>query len=345
MVGARVSELRNEDVGGERTDPGVRRRAWLWLRLVLPVCAFAYLFSIVPVRELGASMAQVSLPAVGIALCTCTGGILLAAIRWRALFFACGTPDPPRLSSLFRLHMIGLFYNTYLPGGLGGDVVRALATRKNLGARGLPGALALVLLERALGLSGLLVLLATSFACFPLAGVPNVMLWSALGLAGAFATVVGITFGRRLARFLPGPLSRLASSLPGIESLPQFSLALSLSVATQCAAVITGHVLIASIAGQVSWKDSLVVLPLIGAAQYFPLTVGGAGVREAAFVLFYGLVGVSKVDALAASLLCAGVQYAVAAAGGVLHLASPVVQAFGSEEGPLLERRASSDGR
>jgi uncharacterized membrane protein YbhN (UPF0104 family) len=324
----------------------VRRRVWLGLRLVLPVCAFAYLFSIVPARELGASLAQVSLVAVGVALCTCTGGILLAAIRWRALFFACGTPDPPPLSSLFRLHMIGLFYNTYLPGAVGGDLVRALATRRNLGARGLGGALALVLLERALGLSGLLVLLALSFACFPLAGVPNVMLWSALGLVAAFTAVVGITLGHRLARFLPTPLARLANSLPTIESLPRFTLALALSVATQFAAVVAGHVLIASVAGQVSWKDSLVVLPLIGAAQYFPLTVGGAGVREAAFVLFYGLVHVSKADALAASLLSAGVQYAVAAVGGLLHLTAPVVRAFDAEDGAqVLETRASSDGR
>src|SRR4029077_9140906 len=138
----------------------------------------------------------------------------------------------------------------------------------------------------------LLILVATSFTLFPLAGIPNVMLWSALGLGAAATAVLAIVSGARLAPYLPAPLARIASSLPTVKSLPLFCVALGMSVLTQLAGVIFGHVLIASITPLARWTDSLVILPLVNAAQYFPLTIGGAGAREAAFVLLYARVGV-----------------------------------------------------
>jgi uncharacterized membrane protein YbhN (UPF0104 family) len=66
------------------------------------------------------------------------------------------------------------------------------------------------------------------------------------------------------------------------------------------------------------------VMPLVGAAQYFPLSVGGAGVREATLVLLYGMVGVAKPAALAGALAFAAVTYAIAAIGGVLHALRPL---------------------
>lgn len=302
----------------------MNKRLGLLLRLIVPTAALAYLLTVVPIGQLMASITAVSPLALLVGILTGATSMLVAALRWRMLFSACGIATRVSVLSLFRLHMIGLYYNSYLPGGLGGDVVRALATKGLFGERGMSGALAVILLERTLGLSGLLILVAVSFSLFPLEGIPNVMLWSAVGLCAATGAVAAIILGRRLAPYLPGSLARLARTLPTIVSAPQFAGALGLSVATQSLGIVLGHVILSSITDRASWTDSLVVMPLIGAAQYFPLTVGGAGVREAAFVLFYGLVGVSKPDALASSLVCAAVIYLVAAMGGVLHALRPL---------------------
>jgi uncharacterized membrane protein YbhN (UPF0104 family) len=74
----------------------------------------------------------------------------------------------------------------------------------------------------------------------------------------------------------------------------------------------------------VRWSDSIVILPLANALQFFPLTIGGAGVREAAYVVLYGLAGVPKPKALAASLAVGALAYAVNALGGVWHLFQPL---------------------
>jgi len=302
-----------------------RRRAWLALRILLPVGVFAYLLTIVPLAELASSLRKVSPFAVAGALFVGLVALAVAAVRWRLLFRACGITARPRIRDLFRLHLVGYFYNSYLPGGLGGDVIRGVATQGLMAERGLPGALAIVLLERTLGLSGLLILVAVSFSFFPLKGVENVVYFSVLGLLATAAVVVAIAVGSRIAPRLPKPLGRQMARLPTIRSVPHFVAAILLSVVTQASGVVvSGHLLAASITKGIAFTASLGVLPLIGAAQYFPFTVGGAGVREAAFILFYGIVGVNRADALATSLAFAGTQYALAAVGGIVHAIWPL---------------------
>jgi glycosyltransferase 2 family protein len=319
--------------------PGRRTRArvWLALRILVPVLAFAYLLSIVPLHQLGASLASVSLAATLASVLAFTSAMWFGAVRWRVLFSACGIVQLPRVRELFRLQLVGLFYNNYLPGGVGGDVLRAVATRNVMEDGGVTGALGVVLLERTLGFSGLLILLALGFWVFPLEGIPHVMLWSGIGLLVAAVAVVVIANGKRVAPRLPSALGKLAASLPTIESVPKFSFALFLSFLTQVSGVVVaGHLLVAGVTGHARLSDSMVLLPLVGAAQYFPFTIGGAGVREAAFVVFYGMVGMSKADALATSLLYGAVQYVVAAAGGLLHVMWPLAV---ETPGPLPDTR------
>jgi uncharacterized membrane protein YbhN (UPF0104 family) len=316
--------LRAAPAAPEKPQRSSAARALMVLRVAVPALAIGYLLSVVPLHEVLASISAMPVWAIVSAVFVLVTATATATLRWSLLLRACGLRDRPRFLELFRTYWIGAFYNTYVPGGLGGDVMRAIATRRCAGERGLPAALAVVFLERTLGLSGLLILVATSFTLFPLGGVPNVMLWSALGLSAAVCAVLAIVNGARIAPYLPAPLGRIAAALPTVESLPLFFLCLGLSVATQFCGVVMGHLLISSIASAVHWSDSLVILPLVGAAQYFPLTIGGAGAREAAFVLLYAGIGVAKADALATSLVIGGLMYTTSLAGGVLHVMRPL---------------------
>jgi uncharacterized membrane protein YbhN (UPF0104 family) len=300
------------------------RRLLLLLRFVLPAAALAYILSKIPLGEVWASMRLITPSAIAMAIGVFFLSTALATYRWRLLFRACGTNARPPFLELFRVYWICLFYNTYLPGGIGGEVVRALATRRAVGEGGLPAALAIVLLERTLGFSGMVILVAVTFTLFPLQGIPDVMLWSSFGLGAALVSIVGIVSGPRLARYLPKPLARIAAALPTISSLPLFGVALLISVVTQFSGVVAGHLIISSISAIPSFTDSMVILPLVNALQYFPLTVGGTGVREAGFVVLYPLVGVTHADALAASLVVGAMQYSINALGGILHALRPL---------------------
>ncbi len=62
-------------------------------------------------------------------------------------------------------------------------------------------------------------------------------------------------------------------------------------------------------------------VPIVNAANAFPITVAGIGVREYLLVLFLGvLANVPKETALAASFLVLGMTLAICLLGGVVYI-------------------------
>ena len=301
-----------------------RKRLWLVLRIAIPLALLAFLLSRVSLSELLSGLRAVSLTTIAGVAGLLTFNLFLAGVRWRVTMLACGVRRTAPILELFRLHWIGAFYTACVPGGVGGEVVRAIATRNLFGERGFTGALGVALLERLLGVCGLLVLVTTAFALRPLPGVPNVALWGALGVLAVIGCVGAVLIAPRLAPYLPGPLQRVVQAVPVIESLPLFGVGVLMSVATQLFGCLAGHLVVADIAPSVTLAQSLVIMPLIFASAYFPLTVGGAGVRELAFVSLYGLVGVAQHDALAASFVVMAMQFVSGASGGIVQMLRPL---------------------
>lgn len=306
------------------TPPRWRRWLWLALRLAGTAAGFGYVATLVDPSEVGDAFGRASLLALGGAALVTAINIGVGALRWRVLLAAYGAPRRPALSRLYHAYMVGFFYNNYLPGGLGGDVVRGVVTRQSFGERGTTASLAVVLVERALGLSGLLLLVTATYLVRPIAGTQGVLPWSALGLGLAAGGIVGLAAGRRLGGVLPGRLGTIAASLPAIERFGPFFLALGLSLVTQSLVSLTGYLVVHTVHPAFELGDAMVIVPLAMAASFFPLTVGGAGVREAAFVeLGTRALGMAHSDAVAASLLMWLTQLAVAGIGGLLQLVTP----------------------
>ena len=92
-------------------------------------------------------------------------------IRWWMLVQALGLPF--RLRDAFRLGMVGTFYNTFLPGSIGGDIMKAYFIAKGEPQRK-AAAVATVVADRLLGLFGLLLFGGAVGGSFWLAGDPNI---------------------------------------------------------------------------------------------------------------------------------------------------------------------------
>jgi uncharacterized membrane protein YbhN (UPF0104 family) len=292
------------------------------LQVLVPVAAVAYTLSRVSLRELLASLAAIPASALAITLLTWCAASAVATLRWSVLFRACGTVPPAPWLELLRLYWVCVFYNTFVPGNMGGDLVRGLATRNVDGST--PRALGIVLLERMLGFGAMLFLVGTCCLIAPVHGMPSLAWWSALGLCIATAGALALLTASRIAHVLPQRLARIAASLPRIESPARFGVAFGLSLLIQLSGVIVGHVFVASLDAHAAFRDSLVLVPLINALQYFPLTVGGAGVREAGYVVLYRGVGVSEANAFAASVAIGMAHYLVSAVAGLLQWVGPV---------------------
>lgn len=87
------------------------------------------------------------------------GALFLGSVRWNILLSGLGIKIP--LLRVMRLQMIGFFFNTAMPGAVGGDVIKGIYVLKEKSATSKTQALMTILLDRILGL----------IAIFAIAGV------------------------------------------------------------------------------------------------------------------------------------------------------------------------------
>ncbi len=314
--------------GGRRRTSRENRRLYLrWGRIAVTIAVVAYLASRVRPYDVLHAFQRLSLGAAWTALTVVSLGLFLGMVRWRVLLRAYGAIDIPPWARIAHLYLVGHFYNTYAPGGMGGDVIRGVAGRKAFGDLDWASAtsgVAVVFIERVIGVSALLVLAAVAHLFHPIVGFESVGLWAGLGLVAAAFAVIGIAISPRLAHFLPEKLGKPLRAMPHLYSTWSFLIAIVLSLVIQVVTVVAGHVIMQSLEPSVTFAESAVLMPLIGASAFVPFTVGGAGVREAAFAALYGMVGVPEASAYAASLGFWAMMLITAAIGGVINLLVPL---------------------
>jgi uncharacterized membrane protein YbhN (UPF0104 family) len=292
------------------------------LQVGLTLAAFAYLLHISDIDALLKSFRSAPLWGVPAQVLTLLTVMFAGAVRWRFLLSAYGARNKPPLLRLFKLQLIGLFYNL-MPGAVGGDVIRGVVSRDAFGDR-LSAGLAVVLIERVMGLIGLMILVVGVLAFHPIRGLALSPWVLALGVAGCAGAVAGIALARRLADKLPRVIRTQLQDLPGLSNLPAFGLAMIVSILNQALVGLMGHLAIGPLAPQVVLLDSLALAPLAFAAIFFPLTVAGAGTRDAAMVALYGMLGVPRASALTASLQILLSYVIVSAIGGVIGMVEPL---------------------
>ena len=300
------------------------KRLGLIARVLGTFAALAWIAARVDLGAARDALARIPAQGFAIAIGLVAANVVAGALRWRVLLRAYGATRIPPFARLVRLYFVAFFYNNYLPGAVAGDVGRGVVTREAFAGEGATGALAVVGVERALGLFGLFALLAAGLvAAGGAIDARALWWWTVLGSAGSFALVAEIPLARRLAPHLPGPPGRIAGKLPALRDGRAFAVALVLSVATQALIAAAGWILLAALA-PIDLAASLLVVPLAAATAFLPITVGGAGAREAVYVALCGrLFGMPAADALAASLGLWLAHLSVGAAGGAVQLARP----------------------
>ncbi|MFP3900730.1 MAG: YbhN family protein [Acidimicrobiia bacterium] len=238
-------------------------------------------------------------------------GIVLSALRWQKVLEALEIPT--RLPRLVSHYLAGQFVSNVLPTTIGGDVLRVSRLSRDTGES--PGTFASVVLERMTGWLVLPVITFIGFVVNPglrhlgsatdvalvLAGTTLLTLVSVLAVAGSDR--VGGRFAARAGwRRFAGAVhlgidqlrNRPAAALNVLAAGFAYQLALVL------AAVAAAQALGLRPAGLTAL---LAFFPAVLIAQVLPISMSGLGVREGAFVLFLGPLGVAKEEAIALGLL------------------------------------------
>ena len=233
-----------------------------------------------------------------------------AAYRWWILLRV-HDPGMP-FGLVLRVVFVSLLYGMFLPGG-GVEVVRVLALSRSGNRLGV--SFGSVAMDRVLGLLTLL-LIALAGCAWAGIRVPGSMapwVWAGLAVCAAATAMLCVKRARRLAwRFVPAGLSRrlqprfdaLGAYLKQLGGRPALlSWAFLLAVGIQVVRVVTVWFAALALGIHAPIAAYFAFVPLIVIAQLLPIAVGGLGVREAAFVFFFGTVGVSAEAAFALSLL------------------------------------------
>lgn len=231
-------------------------------------------------------------------------GLLLVAfalcgIRWFLILRAFGLSL--RLRRVIEILAIGEFFNVFLPGGTGGDVVRVVNVVRALPEARLRAAVS-VFADRAIGLYGMLLvamflIVANSELVFTHVGT-ELMAWGVVALfAGITVGGGGLVLAVRplqslrllrsweerggLYRF-PGQAIAFLSVFRGSLPTMAVSIAISILASLLCVACVVAFALVHSghWLGPVAYACAAVLSML---ANAIPLTPGGIGVAEGAF--------------------------------------------------------------
>ncbi|GAB4245953.1 MAG: lysylphosphatidylglycerol synthase transmembrane domain-containing protein [Acidobacteriota bacterium] len=255
--------------------------------------------------------------------------VVPSVLRWRAIVRSFGMRTPA--GGLFRICMIGYFFNLLLPSAIGGDLARAyyLAKRER---QGLTTALTTTAVDRLAGLSAMLLIALTANLLWP----ARIGSWSAtpllLGLTGGFALILFSLFHpwshrlweRILGRFgMPGVMERFDRITEGLQTLRSnlgpVLLVIAASLAIQLTVIVALWLVARSVGVVGPFALFLVFIPLVNLSVAVPLTINGMGVREAMYYFLFSSLGVGMETAVTLSLLNLAVVAATALPGGIVY--------------------------
>jgi uncharacterized membrane protein YbhN (UPF0104 family) len=249
--------------------------------------------------------------------------VAICAVRWQAVLAAIGAHLPfLRAAELFS---IGNFFGQILPGAVGGDAVRMLATRRaglDLGA-----SINSVILERAATVYALVLLttLAEPALIGRLPDTPGIWLFPALTLGATLGLIVLSLLDRvpeswRRLRIVRG-FAQLAADTRKCFFRPRHGVPILLIA-------LIGHVNLAMVIwalalgldAPVTLVDCLVLVPPVILVATLPISIAGWGAREVAMVTVFGLIGVPSAQATALSVLFGIATLLIALPGGLLWM-------------------------
>ena len=266
---------------------------------------------------------------LAIALIVYTAGVLVTICRWHILVRAQGLPSA--FTSTLRIGLLGYFFSTFLPGSVGGDLVKVAAVVREQSRR--TAAVATVLMDRVIGLWSMISSVALLGAIFWLGGTlaelsessahaSKVIITAAasivvLSLAGWILMGVFVNRGaehvthklRRIPKIggLAAELWRVVCMFRNRQGSVALAVAMSWT-STTC-------FVLAFYCSALALWDHLPNNPLPTLAEHFllvplgslvgaiPLFPGGAGISEAGFGGLYSIFGSASSNGVLASLV------------------------------------------
>ncbi|AEA34435.1 lysylphosphatidylglycerol synthase transmembrane domain-containing protein [Hippea maritima] len=245
---------------------------------------------------------------LGLALLYLTSQII-SSIRWHMIIKSLGGDIP--VGSLFKLYLMGMFANLFLPSIIGGDGVKAYILSKQIGWQ---KSVSSIFLERYNGLLALLTLSVISLIVFfKLFSIKIAIL---IITANIFAIVSILSL-----RFFKHPkLKKFYQDIVMFHKSNKLMIVSILSILVQIT-VIAVYILVGRLFGfKVSIAYYFAFIPIITLISFLPISFNGIGVREFSFVYFFKIAHLSSTQSVSLSIAVFFVVVFCSLLGGIFYL-------------------------
>jgi glycosyltransferase 2 family protein len=264
--------------------------------------------------------------------------LLITFVRWYLLVRAQDLPFT--LRQAIRLGLVSYYFNSILPGSVGGDILKAVAVAREQSRRTV--AVATVLLDRVIGLWALAWLVALAGGVFWALGNPyllhnealkmivrvtagivftSALVWSLMGL---FSAEKSEAVARWLARFpkVGGSMAELwRAGWLYRRKKTAVAIALGMTLVGHAGWVVIFHLCVSAFPDidAATLPEHLLIVPAGMTAQaLFPLP-GGVGGGEAAYGWLYTLLGKAAIGGILGCLVQRVIAWAIGLIGYVIY--------------------------
>lgn len=243
----------------------IRKKFVTVAKIAISAILVYFIFTKVDFNEVLVTLKRSNLFFLVVALLLFISSKIIGAIRVNLYFHQLGI----RLKQLtnLKLSLLGMFYNLFLPGGIGGDAYKGYILKKNFEVN-TKRIVSVIVIDR---LSGLLLLFI--YACFLAIMLENELLDQYKFLIGFLSVLSVIVFWLLNKRFFS-------------YVLPVFWKSFFLSALVQLAQLISVYFILKALAIELNTIAYLFIFLLSSIVSVLPLTIGGIGSREVTF--FYG---------------------------------------------------------
>ena len=187
-----------------------------------------------------------------------------------------------------KLYLIGMFYNLFLPGGIGGDGYKVYLLNKHF-STSVKKLIQASILDR---LGGLVAILFLLFGLFLMVDIKieelETPVWNGLMVAGVALTIPGFWLVQKL--FFK-------------DFLPSFWTGNAWSIGGQIAQLVCAWFILRSLGITENILAYQLVFLLSSIVSVLPLTIGGVGARELVFIYAHAYAGIEETAAVAFSLI------------------------------------------
>lgn len=315
------------------------------LRLLVTAVGIAFIITQIDFAALWRGLLSARWQLVGLALLMFQAGIVIRALRWQVLLRALGTHVG--LVRLIELYYAGAFFNTFLPTGFGGDVVRVIESSQDADAS---SAIVAVGLDRASGLYVLfaiaLLTLPSQLSVLPVSLIALVAGTCVAGIAGWIlflhtnAAVMVLAWVAQRVRLVDlSAVVRLAEAIRNVDR-GAVRKAVAASVGFDILLIATHYVLSLAFGLGLGIRPFAVFTPLGSLLLLLP-SIQGWGVREPTYVLLLGSVGVGPELAVAFSIGVYLLSLSTGLVGAIYYGIGALVSAIGKRPAGTTSRDGS----